>query len=83
MKKTTRMVRKNPKCQLRFSGLSSFCVNISLILLPPLPPSLRPSLTGASGNMLVNPLEPINADKLQVKIADLGNACWVVSANLS
>lgn len=32
---------------------------------------------GASGSMLVNPLEPINADKLQVKIADLGNACWV------
>ncbi|XP_053172770.1 SRSF protein kinase 1b isoform X2 [Scomber japonicus] len=32
---------------------------------------------GASGNLLVNPLEPINADKLQVKIADLGNACWV------
>ncbi|CAN9512354.1 unnamed protein product [Ophioblennius macclurei] len=31
----------------------------------------------ASGNLLVNPLEPINADKLQVKIADLGNACWV------
>ncbi|KAM7401876.1 hypothetical protein PAMP_017153 [Pampus punctatissimus] len=31
----------------------------------------------ASGSMLVNPLEPINADKLQVKIADLGNACWV------
>ncbi|XP_040059998.1 SRSF protein kinase 1b isoform X2 [Gasterosteus aculeatus] len=31
----------------------------------------------ASGNMLVNPLEPLNADKLQVKIADLGNACWV------
>uniref|UniRef100_A0A8C2XDU5 non-specific serine/threonine protein kinase n=1 Tax=Cyclopterus lumpus TaxID=8103 RepID=A0A8C2XDU5_CYCLU len=36
-----------------------------------------PSSTGASGNMLVNPLEPLNADKLQVKIADLGNACWV------
>ncbi|XP_035517474.1 SRSF protein kinase 1b isoform X2 [Morone saxatilis] len=35
------------------------------------------SQNGASGNMLVNPLEPINADKLQVKIADLGNACWV------
>ncbi|XP_071381732.1 SRSF protein kinase 1-like [Centroberyx affinis] len=32
---------------------------------------------GASGNLLVNPLEPVNADKLQVKIADLGNACWV------
>lgn len=29
--------------------------------------------------MLVNPLDPLNADKLQVKIADLGNACWVVS----
>ncbi|XP_037346617.2 SRSF protein kinase 1b isoform X3 [Pungitius pungitius] len=32
---------------------------------------------GTSSNMLVNPLEPLNADKLQVKIADLGNACWV------
>uniref|UniRef100_A0A673ASW5 non-specific serine/threonine protein kinase n=1 Tax=Sphaeramia orbicularis TaxID=375764 RepID=A0A673ASW5_9TELE len=31
----------------------------------------------ASGSLLVNPLEPLNADKLQVKIADLGNACWV------
>ncbi|XP_029907310.1 SRSF protein kinase 1b isoform X2 [Myripristis murdjan] len=30
-----------------------------------------------SGSLLVNPLEPLNADKLQVKIADLGNACWV------
>uniref|UniRef100_A0A671WCJ7 non-specific serine/threonine protein kinase n=1 Tax=Sparus aurata TaxID=8175 RepID=A0A671WCJ7_SPAAU len=27
--------------------------------------------------LLVDPLEPANADKLQVKIADLGNACWV------
>ncbi|XP_044035963.1 SRSF protein kinase 1b isoform X1 [Siniperca chuatsi] len=35
------------------------------------------SQNGASGSMLVNPLEPVNADKLQVKIADLGNACWV------
>uniref|UniRef100_A0A3P8V020 non-specific serine/threonine protein kinase n=1 Tax=Cynoglossus semilaevis TaxID=244447 RepID=A0A3P8V020_CYNSE len=32
---------------------------------------------GASGSLLVNPLEPVNAEKLQVKIADLGNACWV------
>nr|XP_046240204.1 SRSF protein kinase 1b [Scatophagus argus] len=32
---------------------------------------------GASDSLLVNPLDPINADKLQVKIADLGNACWV------
>lgn len=34
------------------------------------------------GNLLVNPLEPANADKLLVKIADLGNACWVVSADI-
>lgn len=39
-------------------------------------------LSGATGNLLVNPLEPANADKLLVKIADLGNACWVVSANI-
>ncbi|XP_043102388.1 SRSF protein kinase 1a isoform X2 [Puntigrus tetrazona] len=31
----------------------------------------------SSGNLLVNPLEPLNADKIKVKIADLGNACWV------
>ncbi|XP_045150785.1 SRSF protein kinase 1 isoform X2 [Echinops telfairi] len=31
----------------------------------------------SAGNFLVNPLEPKNAEKLQVKIADLGNACWV------
>ncbi|KAF3831451.1 hypothetical protein GH733_000263 [Mirounga leonina] len=30
-----------------------------------------------AGNFLVNPLEPKNAEKLRVKIADLGNACWV------
>ncbi|KAM3877960.1 SRSF protein kinase 1-like [Diretmus argenteus] len=35
------------------------------------------SQSGASGSLLVNPLEPLNSDKLQVKIADLGNACWV------
>ncbi|XP_034074192.1 LOW QUALITY PROTEIN: SRSF protein kinase 1b [Gymnodraco acuticeps] len=35
------------------------------------------SQDGSSGNMLVNPLDPLNSDKLQVKIADLGNACWV------
>ncbi|XP_058229575.1 SRSF protein kinase 1b isoform X1 [Hemibagrus wyckioides] len=31
----------------------------------------------AAGNLLVNLLDPLNADKIQVKIADLGNACWV------
>ncbi|XP_050978647.1 SRSF protein kinase 1b isoform X5 [Labeo rohita] len=44
----------------------------------PSPPS--PVVTDAkiaAGNLLVNPLEPLNADKIRVKIADLGNACWV------
>ncbi|XP_064161930.1 SRSF protein kinase 1b isoform X1 [Anguilla rostrata] len=31
----------------------------------------------AAGGLLVNPLEPLNAEKIVVKIADLGNACWV------
>uniref|UniRef100_A0A8D0E606 non-specific serine/threonine protein kinase n=1 Tax=Salvator merianae TaxID=96440 RepID=A0A8D0E606_SALMN len=31
----------------------------------------------SAGNFLLNPLEPGNSDKLKVKIADLGNACWV------
>ncbi|XP_049590853.1 SRSF protein kinase 1b isoform X3 [Syngnathus scovelli] len=35
------------------------------------------SLSESSSSLLVNPLDPLNADKLQVKIADLGNACWV------
>ncbi|XP_072238603.1 SRSF protein kinase 1b isoform X2 [Leuresthes tenuis] len=35
------------------------------------------SQSGSAGSLLVNPLEPLNANKLQVKIADLGNACWV------
>uniref|UniRef100_A0A8C7ZST5 non-specific serine/threonine protein kinase n=1 Tax=Oryzias sinensis TaxID=183150 RepID=A0A8C7ZST5_9TELE len=30
-----------------------------------------------AGSLLINPLEPVNADKIKVKIADLGNACWV------
>lgn len=31
----------------------------------------------SAGNFLINPLEPKNAKKLKVKIADLGNTCWV------
>ncbi|XP_048863296.1 SRSF protein kinase 2-like isoform X1 [Brienomyrus brachyistius] len=30
-----------------------------------------------AADLLVNPLDPRNADNLRVKIADLGNACWV------
>uniref|UniRef100_H3CMV0 non-specific serine/threonine protein kinase n=1 Tax=Tetraodon nigroviridis TaxID=99883 RepID=H3CMV0_TETNG len=35
------------------------------------------SVSPGAVSLLVNPLDPLNADKLQVKIADLGNACWV------
>ena len=30
-------------------------------------------------DVLVNLLKPQNAGKISIKIADLGNACWVVS----
>jgi len=43
---------------------------------------LRPAGKLSAGALLVNPLEPLNADKIKVKIADLGNACWVVSSLL-
>lgn len=46
------------------------------VSVPSLP---SPAPFGAS-NLLVNPLEPQNADKIKIKIADLGNACWVVGA---
>ncbi|XP_007456707.1 PREDICTED: SRSF protein kinase 3 isoform X2 [Lipotes vexillifer] len=38
---------------------------------------LSPSTPFGASNLLVNPLEPQNADKIEIKIADLGNACWV------
>ncbi len=37
----------------------------------------------AAGNLLDDPLDLLNADKIRVKIADLGNACWVVSVESS
>lgn len=37
------------------------------------------SLAYSAADFLVNPMEPQNADKIHIKIADLGNACWVVS----
>lgn len=42
------------------------------------------SVTGkpTAGSLLVNPLDPLNADSIKVKIADLGNACWVVRSLL-
>uniref|UniRef100_A0A1D5Q1L9 non-specific serine/threonine protein kinase n=1 Tax=Macaca mulatta TaxID=9544 RepID=A0A1D5Q1L9_MACMU len=38
-----------------------------------------PKAKTRAADLLVNPLDPRNADKIRVKIADLGNACWVVS----
>uniref|UniRef100_A0A3P8UPN8 non-specific serine/threonine protein kinase n=1 Tax=Cynoglossus semilaevis TaxID=244447 RepID=A0A3P8UPN8_CYNSE len=35
------------------------------------------SSSSLSGELLVNPLDPLNSDNIKVKIADLGNACWV------
>ncbi|XP_069085957.1 SRSF protein kinase 2 isoform X2 [Pleurodeles waltl] len=36
-----------------------------------------PKMKTRSADLLVNPLDPKNADSIRVKIADLGNACWV------
>ncbi|XP_053320222.1 SRSF protein kinase 2 isoform X3 [Spea bombifrons] len=36
-----------------------------------------PKTKACAADLLVNPLDPRNADKIRVKIADLGNACWV------
>ncbi|KAL0619797.1 LOW QUALITY PROTEIN: SRSF protein kinase 2 [Plecturocebus cupreus] len=36
-----------------------------------------PKAKTRAADLLVNPLDPRNADKIRVKIADLGNACWV------
>ncbi|GAA6088125.1 SRSF protein kinase 2 isoform X4, partial [Tachysurus ichikawai] len=36
-----------------------------------------PKAKSRAADLLVNPLDPRNADVLRVKIADLGNACWV------
>ncbi|KAM5146070.1 SRSF protein kinase 3 [Mantella aurantiaca] len=38
---------------------------------------LSPNLSFKSTDFLTNPLDPQNADKISIKIADLGNACWV------
>ncbi|XP_043569800.1 SRSF protein kinase 2-like isoform X2 [Chiloscyllium plagiosum] len=36
-----------------------------------------PKIKVRAADLLVNPLDPRNAEKIRVKIADLGNACWV------
>uniref|UniRef100_A0A8K9USG5 non-specific serine/threonine protein kinase n=1 Tax=Oncorhynchus mykiss TaxID=8022 RepID=A0A8K9USG5_ONCMY len=67
-------------CPLTFGHVGMFswlmhCVPLSLSISRSL--SLSSLDKVAAGSLLVNPLEPLNADKIQIKIADLGNACWV------
>ncbi|KAM3621175.1 uncharacterized protein V6R79_007382 [Siganus canaliculatus] len=42
---------------------------------PPPPPSSRHDVSDS--DVLLDLLKPQNADKIHIKIADLGNACWV------
>ncbi|XP_037110100.1 SRSF protein kinase 3 isoform X3 [Syngnathus acus] len=36
-----------------------------------------PKARARAADLLINPLDPRNAESIRVKIADLGNACWV------
>ncbi|XP_037539669.1 SRSF protein kinase 2 [Nematolebias whitei] len=36
-----------------------------------------PKVRARAADLLINPLDPRNANAIRVKIADLGNACWV------
>ncbi|XP_023691704.2 SRSF protein kinase 1-like isoform X1 [Paramormyrops kingsleyae] len=49
----------------------------SALTYGPAHPDLSSDAKQAAGALLINPLEPLNAEKIKVKIADLGNACWV------
>uniref|UniRef100_A0A3B4CK06 non-specific serine/threonine protein kinase n=1 Tax=Pygocentrus nattereri TaxID=42514 RepID=A0A3B4CK06_PYGNA len=67
---------KSPVCApLRHASFQDITADIGLTFCLPLfsPPTAKL----AAANLLVNPLEPLNSDKIKVKIADLGNACWV------
>lgn len=52
-----------------------------IVLIATLTALLVHSAKARAADLLVNPLDPRNADILRVKIADLGNACWVVRCN--
>lgn len=68
------------RSRLTFPAFVNFkIVNITLVLNSVLNSAVG---KGTAGSLLVNPLEPLNSDKIKVKIADLGNACWVVSCVL-
>ncbi|XP_048877673.1 SRSF protein kinase 1-like isoform X2 [Brienomyrus brachyistius] len=49
----------------------------SALTYGPTQPDLSSDARQAAGALLINPLDPLNAEKIKVKIADLGNACWV------
>uniref|UniRef100_A0A3Q4N1Y0 non-specific serine/threonine protein kinase n=1 Tax=Neolamprologus brichardi TaxID=32507 RepID=A0A3Q4N1Y0_NEOBR len=53
--------------------------NLPSPLQPPQPPPGHSTSLGdtRAADLLINPLDPRNADSIRVKIADLGNACWV------
>uniref|UniRef100_A0A3Q3M747 non-specific serine/threonine protein kinase n=1 Tax=Mastacembelus armatus TaxID=205130 RepID=A0A3Q3M747_9TELE len=58
----------NVKCSLQSKSFHFLLYNMTSLCLP--------SVFTAS-DFILSPLDPQNADKLRVKIADLGNACWV------
>ncbi|KAK0152492.1 SRSF protein kinase 3 [Merluccius polli] len=72
------------RCNGRFSSPASGLSGMSGSVISATSESALSSLSGYSSgrdvfsaaDFLVSPLDPGNADKLRVKIADLGNACW-------
>ncbi|KAG7276509.1 hypothetical protein CRUP_021289 [Coryphaenoides rupestris] len=73
------------RCNGRFSSPASGLSGMSSSVVSATSESALSSLSGYSSgrgdvlsaaDFLVSPLDPRNADKLCVKIADLGNACW-------
>uniref|UniRef100_A0A8C1R151 non-specific serine/threonine protein kinase n=1 Tax=Cyprinus carpio TaxID=7962 RepID=A0A8C1R151_CYPCA len=62
----------NHTCEFSLDSFRSFIKNRSLCAFICLS-----AARVRAADLLVNPLDPRNADVLRVKIADLGNACWV------
>ncbi|KAM4610019.1 SRSF protein kinase 3 [Polymixia lowei] len=75
----------NGHSQGRFSSPASGLSGMSSSVISATSESALSSLSGYSSgrdvfsavDFLISPLDPRNADKLRIKIADLGNACWV------
>uniref|UniRef100_A0AAY5EQF0 non-specific serine/threonine protein kinase n=1 Tax=Electrophorus electricus TaxID=8005 RepID=A0AAY5EQF0_ELEEL len=64
-------------CLEKAEVLTEYQVEATLILGAFVICVLVHSAKARAADLLVNPLDPRNADTLRVKIADLGNACWV------